>query len=459
MKLCINLTVSFLLLMSVCYADEKLPRTIPEPLTLNDALMFAEEPHPSLSTANLNLQTAMNIKREAETENDFNAYLEGSLSYVEPSPLLENQANNDSRAGIVVSKTIYDFGRSEVSIHSADFGIEAQEIERKKLIQQRRYDIMLRFFDVILADMTFYRYNEEMATAYISLDRLRDRLRLGQTSDIEVMQQDVEYNRIRYLRIKSENGQRITRAKLALAMGRPNELSATVTKPVLDKIKIKLPEIEDLQQLALKNNYQLKALNFKLLSARANVELARNLDNPTLSLEAESYAYSRDLKSREEFQVGLVLRIPIFSGTKSDIATAKALSLVHLIEADIESVKNKVFESILVQWLEFESLSGKLLQMKAQTDYRELYLDRSRALYEMEVKTDLGDAMVRVSEAEREYLQTQYQMMLALTKIELELGQQLESIPKATDASTSTTKISLQENTEQNSLFEKDNTR
>ena len=423
------IVVSFFLISSV-WAEEIQKKVIPEPLQLSDALSFSEESHPYLSTANFNIQAALNTKDDAESQNNINAFLEGRLRYIEPSDISADKSNDDHRAGIIVSKTLYDFGRTDASIRSAEQNIKTHALNKTRVVLERRLDIMTKFFDVILADMNFYRYNEEMATAFISLDRLKDRLKLGQRSDVDVMKQDVEYNRVRYLRIKSQNEQRKTRAKLAVALGRPGELSATISKPVLKKINSKLPEVEVLQKLALDNNYLLKSLNSKLLTARTNIELARNSDSPTLSLEAGSYAYSRERSSHDELQVGVVLRVPIFGGRRSDIKIAQALNKVHLIEADIALAKTKLSADILTQWLEYDSLRGKLLQMKALTDYRELYLDRSRALYEMEVKTDLGDAMVRVSEAEREYLQTQYQMMLALTKLELELGVQLDDFLK-----------------------------
>ena len=60
--------------------------------------------------------------------------------------------------------------------------------------------------------------------------------------------------------------------------------------------------------------------------------------------------------------------------------------------------------------------------MQTRTDYREIYLDRSRALYELEVSTDLGDAMVRVTETEREKLATDYAIVLAWEKMDLLTG-------------------------------------
>jgi len=410
------------------YAAEVTLAPIADPLTLDVALSFSEKPHPRLSIAELNLKQASNIKSEAEARTDLTAYLEGRLRYIEPSNLSLDQSHDDHRLGVVLSKNLYDSGRQVQAIRSAKLGIKAEQLNRQRVVLERRLDIMVKFFDVILADMNFYRYNEEIATNFISLDRLKDRLELGQTSDIDVMEKDVEYQGIRYLWLQSQNEQRLTRAKLAIAMGRPGELVSTITKPTLSKITIKLPALEGLQSYALKNNYELNALLSKLSAARAKLELAKRVGSPTINAEAASYAYSRDLKSHDEFQIGLVLNIPLFSGSRIDTETAKALNRIYLIDEDIALVKTKISSSILTLWLEFSALKGKLTQMQALTDYRELYLDRSRALYEMEVKTDLGDAMVRVSEAEREFLKTQYQMMLVVSKLELDLGLSLSEV-------------------------------
>ncbi|VAW92088.1 hypothetical protein MNBD_GAMMA23-891 [hydrothermal vent metagenome] len=416
---------------SIAHAEEaQRIKPIPDPLTLNDALSFSYEPHTLLVNADLSIQKEKTLRREVEVETDLDIYLEGRLGYVQPSSLAVNQGNSDHRAGFVLSKTLYDFGRDEYALRSADFSIKAEELSRRRVILERRLDIMQKFFDVILADMRFYRYNEEMATEFVSLDKLRDQLEVGQVSDIQVMEKDVEYQRARYLRIKSQNSQRLTRAKLATAMGRSGELVTTISKPKLPGLKIKLPDVEVLNKIAFKKNIKLNVLMSKLAAAEAKVQLASKADSPTVSLEAANYAYTRNIRSRDEYQLGIVVRVPIFAGNKTDVETAKALHDVHQIKADIELLKDDIATSILDLWLEFDALKGKLQQMQTLTNYRELYLDRSRALYELEVKTDLGDAMVRVSEAERDFLKTQYDMVLVLTKIELEVGKTLAGIMK-----------------------------
>jgi hypothetical protein len=56
--------------------------------------------------------------------------------------------------------------------------------------------------------------------------------------------------------------------------------------------------------------------------------------------------------------------------------------------------------------------------MRAQKDYRELDLDRSRALYELEVKTNLGTAMVEYTGAEREMVMTDFRIVLAWEQLD-----------------------------------------
>gem|GEM_PF-4632036 len=55
----------------------------------------------------------------------------------------------------------------------------------------------------------------------------------------------------------------------------------------------------------------------------------------------------------------------------------------------------------------------------AFTDYRELYMDRSRALYDLEVKTDLGDAMIQISEAHLRDASQRFKMTLLIAQLNL----------------------------------------
>jgi len=71
---------------------------------------------------------------------------------------------------------------------------------------------------------------------------------------------------------------------------------------------------------------------------------------------------------------------------------------------------------------ELENLKVERNAAKVRTNYRDLYLDRSRALYELEVNSDLGDAMTRVTEAQWLAAQVEFRLALAWARLDALTG-------------------------------------
>jgi len=78
--------------------------------------------------------------------------------------------------------------------------------------------------------------------------------------------------------------------------------------------------------------------------------------------------------------------------------------------------------AVLELWLQLQTLKVQREAAGVGRDYRELYLDRSRALYELEVNADLGDAMVRLTEAELAEVDTEFQTALAWARLDALTG-------------------------------------
>lgn len=414
---------------SFSWADQQSSeQALPEPLTLEYALSLADEPTPDLQQLQADVMAAEAGLQEAEATTGFNAYLEARAQWVEPADIAKDQGNEDHRIGLVANKTLYDFGRSSAAENSARNTLTARELQYADARKQRRILIMQRYFETVLADLQFYRYNEEMAVVFIDLDRTRDRRELGQASDLDVMQKEVEYQRIRHLRYKSENEQRRTRAKLAEALNRPGKLPSTLAMPRLKDLKRKLADADQYQQAALQSNITVKALRLQVTAAEQAVKQARASNNPRLKGQVETFAYERELGSSDKWRAGVILEVPLWTGGLSDASIARAQADLYRSRARLRGLQVAIEQAVLETWLDLGALQIRLQEMEAAADYRELYLDRSRALYEMEVKADLGDAMVKVSEAERNLRQVQFNIMLGWAKLEALVGQDLNLI-------------------------------
>jgi len=405
------------------YAETPEVKRLPSTLTLEYALSLADEPHPNLLLDKADLATAEARQKMIESEDDLNARIQAQLQYIDPSPIAYDQGNDDHRLGLIINKDLYDFGLQASRSQSAQLQTTGYRYAYQDSRAKRRLEIARRYFDVLLADLVFYRYNEEMAVEYILLDRLKARKELGKASDLEVIEQEQHYQEVRYLRADSQNKQRRTRAALAEVLNRPGQLPSELAVPELGMLKKELPEYEDLLKMAFENNNKLKMLRARLASAQSDIESARAGDNPKLKGNFEAYSYTHEWGSADRLRAGVTLEIPLYDGDRTDSAVANARAKLYKIQAELLQAESEIRQAVLDTWLELDSLKIKREHVNAIQNYREMDLDHRRALYEMEVKTDLGKGMALISEAQFFVKQTEYKMASAWIRLDILTGQ------------------------------------
>ena len=431
MKYLISTSLILLMLpIQSAYTSEQNSASLPEPLTLELALKLIDRQHPDLRIVNADLEYSNSSLQEALSANDLTIGLNASARWIEPSALASNQSNEDHRSSLFVNKTLYDFGRSSSKIDAESQNVLSQNLQYLNAHQRQYLTVMKRYFDVVLADLLFYRYNEEMAVSYIRFDRMQIRAKLGQFTEVDVAQKEMEYQRIRRLRTQSENQQRVTRSLLAQSLNRPNDLPATVTKPDIKEISHKLPDIDELQKIVKKNNPMLRALSAKLLAARNNVKYAQASDNPTVTGGLEAFGYSREIGSSDKWRAQLTLDVPLWTGNKTDAAVAKAKSEVYKVEAQLSQQEFLVQQQVLELVLGLQTLKVKYDEVLSAMNYAELALDKNRALYELEVQSDLGYSMVDFSSAERKVVQTGFDIAIAWAQLDALSGTLLTKMSK-----------------------------
>ena len=86
-----------------------------------------------------------------------------------------------------------------------------------------------------------------------------------------------------------------------------------------------------------------------------------------------------------------------------------------------------VKQAVLDTWMQLSNLIAQREANASLQQLREMQLDRNRTLYEMEVSTDFGDALVNQSKAELQYTQTEYAIALQWAKLDALMGKTLES--------------------------------
>lgn len=308
------LLVAGLLATTVIHAEEE----IPDPISLEQALDYAGK-HPR---AQLPAESVRQYPLRQPLYLDCH-----NLAY-------NNNASNDTQR--------------DRSIDTLIAPLQAQQLE-----------IMRRFFDVLLADSSAVRDNENMAVYFIPLDRTRTRMELGEFSELDVAELDAEYQVVRQQTTASSASQRLTRSMLAQALNNPTQLPRDLNPPRIAQLLTpdQLPALDELFAHSLKNNEW----------------LADRLD---------------DLNKGER----------------------------TLLEMDLRQSLLELLLRLNIYRVAAERAESEML-------WRDYYLERSRTLYQQEVRSDIGDAMTQQSRARLQQQQVRFCHALALAQLGALQGQ------------------------------------
>lgn len=399
---------------------------MPEPLSLQQAMEYAEDPqHFQLLLAQADLTRAQQLRQFAESEMGFRAQLELEAAYIEPSSVALDQTHNDSSATLRLTKPLYDFSGSYDRVDAATLEQDALQENINTIILQRKIDIARRFFEVILSDLKYAWDNEAMAIAYVRFEADKDRYTLSQLSELERLQAENRYLDTLHQRSLSETLQRHTRTQLAETMNQPGQLPSNLTRPALEWLNRPLPDFAEVLGRVLAANPQVRLSTKQLEAAEQRLEASNRQLYPRLDAELSMSEYARELGSSDEWRAELRMVVPLYENSymKSEVSKARVQWLQQ--RAQLQRTRSEVREQALQLWQSIDLLSKRRKQLETTMSLREIELDKNRALYEMEVRTDLGNAMVAISEVRYRQARNEFELALAWMQLRLLMGESL----------------------------------
>ena len=402
---------------------------LPTPLTLEQALALADDTHPDLDLARADLERSRARLIEAEARSG--ARLLADLTPERAQPAAGGSDINDSRARILLSKQLTDFGRQAALEAAAGAELVGRELALIDSRQRRRLDIMRRFFDVLLADLRYAVDNEDMAHRYVNFDRVRQRYELGQVSEVELLESENAYREVLIARTESEKRQAGSRLQLAVALNRPNQVPGELVRPALAHLEREAPDYRTLLKEALEASPVVVAARKELEAAARSVEAARARNRPVLTAEAEAARYNetRGL-GRNDWRIGLNLRIPLYDGGETDADIARAIAEHATREARLKKAEQDLQQAVLDLVQEIETLKVRRAVARQRLEFRDAALERTRSLYELEVQANLGDALVRLTEAQYLAARADFELALAWARVEALTGRLAPAPPK-----------------------------
>ena len=413
------------LVLLVYQANAQSP-PIPEPLTLVAAMTIARE-QPLLQLhhrATIELAEARVAATQAGFDYHIGLVLEPRTA--DKGSALTSGLVSDGRYGLSLTTTLSDFGQSESRHRAANAQLASDKAMFHVLQDARHIDVMEQFFSVLLADLHFYAQDEKMTMAFLRFKRARERRERFQTySMVEVQARESDYQAQRVLRLQSDLARRHTRHHLAIAMGWPNSRSRDLVRPNLaDYNDRPVPDYQVLLSEALHTNPMLTAARARVETATQSLLLSQRVNRPRLTGELLLQHYDQFAGfSRDRVRALLQLRVPL-------VSRESHVRLVHIERAaHLASLEAKLIEETHRVQLQLMTLVDRLrvnqvarIAAGVEETYRSAYQDRSRSLYEMEVKADLGDAQAQVAEALWKSAKVEFDNAILWSKVDALLG-------------------------------------
>lgn len=396
-----------------------------KPLTLKEALRTADLVHPDLALAESELNIALAERDIVNSRQDFAVNFEAGLRYARPTLNSEQKEFiDDNNIRVSARKILFDFGRSRFAEDAAVAVVNARQQLFFDARERRRLEIMARFFDVLLADLRAIADNEYRSIAFVNFDNAKHRHELGVISNVQLGEAAVRDQQLSLKQSNARKEQRATRARLANAMNRPGELPSELDEPDLNLAQKPTPDYQTLLPMMLQQNPRLKAQQNLLAASLGRLDGWRAETSPTVDGEIEAGKYSRKLAARDELRAGVILNWPIYQGSRITAQTAREQAQFQKLQAEFDKLKLNLSQALLEVLLEIEHLQKAGRESaKTQIRYRDLALERARAEYEMELKTNLGDSMAATVEAKLAERKNEYQLALLFAELDVLLGQ------------------------------------
>jgi outer membrane protein TolC len=209
-------------------------------------------------------------------------------------------------------------------------------------------------------------------------------------------------------------------------------LPTELDEPALQDNARPVPDYETLLARVIAKNPRLLALQAQVAAADARLAAIRAERNPMLDAEVIGGGYSRESTTRDELSAGLVFTIPLYQGGRVDARVARELALKERSVAELDKLRLDLADTLLATLQEIEWLrDSSRAAADRQIEYRDWALERARAEYELELKTNLGTSMAETQVAQLRRKRVEYQLALALARLEALSGGSLPPVEGA----------------------------
>nr|CRH06243.1 Putative Outer membrane efflux protein [Candidatus Magnetococcus massalia] len=334
----------------------------------------------------------------------------------------------DLYGGVTVTQPLRIFGRWRSSYAAATAEVDARALQVETALQHHLLQVMQNYFALQASEVEVQALSERHALDYVRWEKAEQWQKLGKRDPVDVAGMLAKLEKSRYHYYKAREDNRALRRTLSGQTGIALDGDLIAPPEAPKRLSLELP-VERLLKAALQAHPQLQALR-KQAAAQGLIVESQQL-TPDLALFAKAGSSNRDLSGRDKWALGATLSIPLWEGGARAAKKQQASAAQQKLQAEVAAMERDLQLQIRQLLGDLQSVRQRLIAARAGRSFHEKRLMQRQTLYQMERVADLGDAMIRLTEAEAEMVRATGDYYLTLAQLACVVGEQPEAVLSA----------------------------
>ena len=342
---------------------------------------------------------------------------------------LSTSPTHQPLARITATQPLFRGFREFAAMRQTQALLDAQGGDFQQARAQLMKDVAQNFYDILTLEQDVLNLGEQIHQYQQRIKELQDRVRIGRSRSSEVLTIDsvISTLRAQVEQRKAELG--AAREVFAFLSGLP--AATRLHEPPSSEADLGTLD-EQLARLSLRPD--VKAVQQRQIAARENVAVARGARLPSLDLNANRYLERRGSLENVDWDVQLVLTVPLYDGGILQSRVREAISQNSQAELSISQVRRQAEQEIRTLYQNTVFDRAQLLALEKATAAAQKNHAAQQRDYRLGLVTNLEvlQAQTSFQENQRALDRARYSAKLNILRLQIATARQ----PVVTDGAT-----------------------
>ena len=290
--------------------------------------------------------------------------------------------NKDEAFGGIAGKQIlFNGGKTYYSARAAKIGAEAQKQEVLRTRDEVAFSVTAAFYRVVEAKENLKVAEEALKQRQEFLNLTEAFFKAGKVTQLDSFRAKSLVSEAEQAKVEAENALWLAREILAGTIGLNEQIRVDV-QGALPGASSPAPDIGSLWQAALKNNPEIRRIDFEIEQSQIQIKAAKGGYFPEVSLRGDIGTRHQDTGgTKGEWLAGVFIELPFFEGglTKAQVAAASSRNL-QALERKRDRL-NSLKIDLATAWQDQENASQGVVTTRQTEATNEEAFASAQALY------------------------------------------------------------------------------